>query len=71
MAKKSSAKSKRAQQLEAALIHLCSCGVTCQQRNEPDWMDYWRDELNRALEAIGGPERVKRYGNSFVFTRSR
>lgn len=47
-------------QLETAMLReLISAVLTCERENTLEWMDYLAGKINRALELLGEPERVR------------
>ncbi len=57
------------QLLRAKVQHLVECGLTCSRANQTEWLEYWRDEMNAALDLIGEKDRVVLRRHDFAIER--
>jgi hypothetical protein len=44
---------------EQALNKLIAVACTCKRRNTPEWMAYFAECINKAIEASGSDDRVE------------
>lgn len=59
------------ERLRAMVQHLVECGLTCSRSNQTEWLEYWRDELNKALDLIGEKDRVVLHKHDFAIERAK